>query len=68
MTTGRGAAGVAGAGAAGLRAAGLRLATARFAPRRAGFFFAAAFLPARLFALAIRTSSRLLRAAALGPQ
>ncbi|HSG34907.1 MAG TPA: hypothetical protein VLA37_10255 [Sphingomonadaceae bacterium] len=45
ITTGRGAAG---AGAAGLRFAG-----ARFAPRRAAFFFAACFLPARLFDLAI---------------
>ena len=68
MTTGRYAAGVTGAAAAGLRAAGLRLAAARFAPRRAGFLFAAAFLPARFFALAIRTSSRLLRSAASGPQ
>jgi hypothetical protein len=59
ITTGRGAAGA---------AAGLRFAAACFARRRAGFFLAAAFLPARLFALAIRTSSRLPRAAAPVPQ
>jgi len=63
ITTGRGATG-AGAAAAGLRAAGLRLAGLRFTLRRETcFFFAARFLPTRLFAFAIRSSSRLLRAA-----
>jgi hypothetical protein len=54
MTTGRGAIGT---------AAGLRLTDLRFAAglRRAAlfFFFAAFFFPTRLFAFAIRSSSRL---------
>lgn len=57
MTTGRGAI-EAGAGRAA--AAGLRFAPRRAAGlRRATFFFAAFLVPARLFAFAIQSSSRL---------